>query len=266
MPEGLRPLLVTRPQPQADEWVSRLNDLGVPAQALPLLCIEPLPSDDGELVSAWQRLAGQDLVMFVSPNAVLRFWASSAARSWPASVRAAATGSGTAGALLQCGVPPEAIDQPLGTSDRFDAETLWAQVLGARDWAGRRVLIVRGEDGRDWLAETLRQAGAEVEFLAAYRRCAPPWSDGERERLATVLGNPHAVWLFSSSQCIDHLMDALQERGAAALDAARHQVALATHPKIADTAWRAGWRDVRAVLPDAGVIREAWRGLSAAAR
>ena len=74
-------LLVTRPQPQADAWVARLQALGLAASAFPLLGIDG-PSDPAPVQAAWATLArGADdgqrplaMVMFVSPSAVQRFF------------------------------------------------------------------------------------------------------------------------------------------------------------------------------------------------
>jgi len=263
--------VVTRPQPQADEWVQRLQALGQPAQALPLMRIEPLAADAPDLQAAWAALASQSLVMFVSPNAVLRFFAAAPAGAhWPAATRAGATGPGTQAALLEQGVPAELVDAPRADAARFDAETLWTQVLQRRDWSGRAVLIVRGEDGRDWLADTLRQAGAHVSALAAYRRLPPAWSAGECAQLARLLpaalapgAAPDTVWLFSSSQCVDHLMAQLDQGDPALRERALQRPALGTHPRIAQTARQAGFACVQAVPPDAVVIVDALRSLAA---
>lgn len=249
--EGMPRVIVTRPQPQADEWVLRLRELGLGAQAFPLMCIEPLPAQSPTLDSAWRDLPGESLVMFVSPNAVLRFFEAARGRPWPAGVLAGATGPGTAHALMGCGVPRDLIVQPDADSPRFDAETLWTQRLSGRSWQGASVCIVRGEDGRDWLADTLRQAGASVHALAAYRRCAPLWTPAEVAALSALAEDPQAVWLFSSSQCIDHLVQRWTPEVAAGL---RRQLVLATHPRIARTAEAAGFERVGSVSPDAEVI------------
>lgn len=116
-------LLVTRPQPQADEWVDRLQALGLDAVALPLLAIDG-PGDEGAVRAAWQRLAGPQppaLLMFVSPSAVLRFFAlRPAGQAWPAGVLAAAPGPGTGRALEQAGVPAAAVLTPPEAAGRFD--------------------------------------------------------------------------------------------------------------------------------------------------
>ncbi|PXW96618.1 uroporphyrinogen-III synthase [Sphaerotilus hippei] len=253
-------LVVTRPQPQADAWVRDLAARGQPAVALPLMRIEALEADGPVLRSAWRTLAQHRLVMFVSPNAVLQFFAGRpAAAPWPADTRAAATGPGTEAALLQCGVPAGLIDAPAHDAERFDAETLWQQVLARRDWTGAQVLIVRGEDGRDWLAQRLCAAGAGVDLLAAYRRQPPCWSTAEVTLLRSLLaqaeatGRARPVWFFSSSQCIEHLAAHLVD-DPERLRAARSLPVLATHPRIAETARRLGFAEVRPVSPDAAAV------------
>ncbi len=248
-------VIVTRPQPQADEWVDRLQGLGVDAVAFPLMGIEALDAGAPDLVAAWRDLPQAALVMFVSPNAVLRFFAAAPSHgAWPPAVLAAATGPGTAQALRGCGIPETLIVQPDADSLRFDAETLWAQRLSGRPWGGRRVLVVRGEEGRDWLADTLRGAGAEVRAVAAYRRVAPSWDGQAVQRLRALAEDPAALWLFSSSQCIEHLTRFWSPDQAQVL---RRQPVLATHPRIAHTATQAGFLRVRSVLPDASTVAQA---------
>jgi uroporphyrinogen-III synthase len=260
---NLPTLIVTRPQPQADDWVDRLHALGCPALALPLLVIEPQPSFGPAVQLAWQTLAARALVMFVSPNAVLQFFAQApAGLTWPTGTLAAATGPGTVASLRAQGLAEAQVLAPRQDSAQFDAETLWQQRLAAMDWSRRRVLIVRGEAGRDWLASTLQAAGAEVDLLAAYRRVAPVWQDEDRAVLARIEAEPacHA-WQFSSSEAVRHLADwiAAQPKPHPGLLAAP---ALATHPRIAETARAAGWTTVIEVTPDAARMLETLRRIS----
>lgn len=250
---NLPTLLVTRPQPQADEWVGRLVALGCPALALPLLVIEPQPAFAAAVREAWAVLSGCRLVMFVSPNAVLQFFAQAPAGSvWPDGTLAAATGPGTVAALRAQGLGARQILSPADDSPQFDAETLWQQRLSDLDWRGARVLVVRGEDGRDWLAATLRAAGAELTLLAAYRRCGPVWDDAHVAVLRRIESDPacHA-WQFSSSEAVRHLADWI-DRQPAPWPGLRAAPALATHPRIAASARERGWTTVIDVPPDAG--------------
>ncbi|MGN4224608.1 fused uroporphyrinogen-III synthase HemD/membrane protein HemX, partial [Burkholderia gladioli] len=108
--------------------------------------------------------------------------------------------------------------------------------------AGKRVLIVRGDGGRDWLSNRLREAGAEVELVAAYRRIVPEPSIGAWERVHALLaGEPHA-WLVTSSEGVRNLRELADEHlTGAERDALRHAPLVAPHPRIADTARAMGF-------------------------
>lgn len=238
-------MLVTRPQPQADEWVARLNALGLQAHALPLLGIADA-ADTAALQQAQQSLAEHALVMFVSPSAVERFFA--AARSsawlaeWPATTLAGSTGPGTEAALLKAGVPPSCIVTPPVAEGRFDSEALWQQLEVRRPWQGACALIVRGDGGRDWLADTLRQHGAQVHFVEAYRRTAPVLGASGQALLEHALAQPaRHLWLFSSSEAVRHLPSLAPQADWV------NSHAVATHPRIMQAALDIGFGDVQRI-------------------
>ena len=165
-------VLVTRPAAQAAEWVAQLAARGIDAAALPLIGIAA-PADRAAVEAAWHALAGQALVVFVSPNAAEQFFAlRPVGAAWPAHVIAGSPGPGTTQALCAQGVPPGQIVAPAADAPQFDSEALWAQLEG-RDWQRAGVTIVRGDGGREWLADTLRSRGAAVSFVTAYRRVPP---------------------------------------------------------------------------------------------
>lgn len=237
-------VLVTRPSREARLWVDRLRARGLDARALPLIDIAPV-RDRQPLREAWARLAGYRAVMFVSGNAVDRFFEEGpglalADRAFGAIDWIAwATGPGTRDALLQAGVPAGQIRSPAADAPQFDSESLWA-LVGADVKAGDAVLIVRGADaqeraaGRDWLATRLAEAGARVDVVLAYRRALPVWTDDERA-LAARAATDGSLWLFSSSEAVAHLVQLLPGQH---WKAAR---AVATHPRIARAAREAGF-------------------------
>jgi uroporphyrinogen-III synthase len=244
-------LLVTRPQPQADAWVRELRAHGVPAHALPLLQIET--AAEPAAYDAWRALERYALVMFVSPNAVQSFLAlRPAAHAWPANTLAGSTGPGTTQALSEAGVPVPQIVEPPREPARFDSEALW-QGLRERSWAQARVLVVRGDGGREWLGEQLRAAGAQVEFVRAYRRVLPQWSAEQRALAERALAAPqHTVWLLSSSQATAPLRQLLPH---APWPAAQ---AWATHERIAQAARELGFGVVHTVAPTQQAVLDAW--------
>ena len=236
-------LIVTRPAAQAVEWVADLRRHGVDAVALPLIGIFP-PRESAPVTAAWASLAAQRLVMFVSPNAAEQFFAlRPAGAAWPPGSLAGSPGPGTSRVLRALGVPEACVVEPKADAAQFDSESLWER-LHERDWVGAAVLIVRGESGRDWLAERLREAGAGVGFVTAYERAGPVLDDAQRACLNEALAEPAAhTWMFSSSESIDHLL-------ALAPGAEwREARALATHPRIAARARDAGFGAVHECRP-----------------
>jgi len=244
-------LVLTRPRPQAGEWLQRLAELGVAAQSLPL--IEILAEDGAKAATAWAQLAEAALVMFVSPNAVEQFFASRpAGQAWPAQTLAACVGPGSARALLVAGVPAALIKQPPADSASLDSEHLWPQ-LANEDWQGRLVLLLRGDGGRDWLAERLRERGAHTEYLSVYRRRCPQLNRDEQDLLNAILAAPtDFVWLFSSAEALGHLRSLVppgQDWSAG--------LCICTHERIAAAARHTGLGHVVLARPDAAAVARA---------
>lgn len=239
-------VLVTRPADQAATWVARLQGEGFEAAALPLIGIDP-PEDIAPVQAAWQALGGCKLAVFVSPNAAHQFFVQKPeAVDWPETTLAASPGPGTTASLLSLGVPQAQIIEPAADSPQFDSESLWEE-LRRIDWLDAEVSIVRGQGGREWLADKLRAAGAVVSELTAYRRGPPRLTEDEHRLLVDALLKPagHA-WLFSSSQCIENLVAEVP-----GFDW-HEMLAVATHPRIGETARKFGCGfvvDARPSLP-----------------
>jgi uroporphyrinogen-III synthase len=161
-------------------------------------------------------------------------------------------------------VQPEQIDMPDANAVQLDSEALWAvvshQVKAPYSGPNLSVLLVRGSDalathdaaghGRDWLAQQLQSAGAQVAFVVAYQRRAPLWSDSDRDHAAQAASDG-AVWLFSSSQALQQLQRLMPDQH---WSQAR---ALATHPRIAAALSIQGWGQVATCKGDLVSVREA---------
>ena len=245
-------VLVTRPSPEAERWVHALHQRAIAAEAVPLIVIEPL-GDTPPLTRARAALDDYAAVMFVSPNAVRCFFESNSPLALQQVARAAmktrawSPGPGTTQTLRELGWPPGRIDQPAADALQFDSESLWAQV-GHQVQPGQRTLIVRGGDaqgrpsGREWLADQLRAAGAQVDEVAAYHRAAPK-EQGAWTARAAAGAEDGSVWLFSSSEAVANLRQCLPQQSW------RKARALATHPRIAEAARAAGFGQVTPVRP-----------------
>jgi uroporphyrinogen-III synthase len=159
--------------------------------------------------------------------------------------------------LCEAGVPAAQIVQPAADAPSLDSEHLWPQLQG-RDWQGRLALILRGEGGRDWLGQKLREAGAEVRYRSVYRRRCARFDAAERALLAAALAEPAAhVWLFSSGEAVDCLRDALAP--GADWSASR---CIATHERIAERARALGFGHVVLARPQPAAVDAALQGLT----
>lgn len=271
--------LVTRPEPQASGWAEALAAQGVDAQPLPLIAIDGPPQPEA-VVRLWHNLAQQRLLMFVSPASAEWFFRlrphalpdGSPAPGWPAQTLAAAPGPGTAQAVLALGVAAgltaDSMVSPPEHSAQFDSEALWP-LLAPMDWQGQRVTIVSGGDttgarGRTWLTEQWQRASAHVEAVQAYQRGPGVWTPAQQALAQQALAAPQAhVWLFSSSQAIDHLvahhLPGLGP-GSPRPDWPRMR-ALCTHPRIAEHAATHGFGEVHQCAPTVTAVVQARRSL-----
>ena len=154
-------VLLTRPYEQNSELTKLLIEAGSKVYEMPV--IEIIPNDPDTVLAAAGALPPPDIVIFVSRNAVL-FGSPATRRLASATTRIAAIGSATRSALKDAG-----FEIHLCPADRFDSEHL-LELAELTDGAGKQVLIVRGNSGRELLAETLAERGASVNYLATYQR------------------------------------------------------------------------------------------------
>ncbi len=234
-------VVITRPRAQAEPLAARLAALGVGAHVFPLLDIQPL-ADPAPLTSVLARLSDYALVAFVSPNAIDASF--NYLHDWPAGVIAAVVGEGSRLALASHGVTEANARVAFPTDPhRTDSETL-LDVLDLEAVKGRKALIIRAETGRELLADRLREAGIEVEQVAAYRRGAPPLDDTRRAALLALIAADHD-WVITSSEALRHLQDqVLQVAGAAGWEVMLARRLIVPHQRIAETAHALGFARV----------------------
>lgn len=240
-----RGILITRPAEQADGLAAAIAELGGSPILFPTLAIEP-PHDTAAMAHAIGALSGYDFAICVSPTSVDRAWPEMLERhgGWPGGVLAAAVGQATARALAGYGVHPV-----LCAEDAADSESLLA--LGQfAEMAGKRVLIIRGEGGRETLADTLRQRGATVDYAECYRRARPDADAGPL--LALWRDGGIAAVTVTSREVFANLVELLGAEGAALL---RATPLFAPHSRIAGAAREWGVAEAVATRPgDAGLV------------
>jgi uroporphyrinogen-III synthase len=162
-------LLLTRPAEESQALGQVLADEGVFSTSLPLLEIEPLPVSE-ENRSIIYNLAAYCAVIVVSKPAarlglemVDEVWPQPPMQDW------FTVGAGTAQILDDYGLRVFFPEQ----GDDSEALLDLAQLQQAISGYDPKVLVMRGEDGRELLAERLRERGVTVDYLPLYRRHLP---------------------------------------------------------------------------------------------
>lgn len=188
---GLR-VLVTRPAHQAEPLCAAIEAAGGHALRQPLLSIRGLHDSAG----AMKRLTeAQDAsaVIFTSANGVE--WAQRLLPGWHPAGEVLAVGRSTALALEQW------LGREVHTpASDFSSEGL-LELPALSQPEGRKLAIVSGSGGRQYLAQTLRERGAQVDKIAVYRREQIPVSAA---RLKALYAEADAVFV-SSGQTLEHL-------------------------------------------------------------
>lgn len=242
-----RTIVVTRPREQAGALAAGIEAAGGHALLFPLLEIAPL-ADLSTVRAVAERLDDYAFAVFVSPNAVTHTLPTLLAqRAWPPGLHAAAVGPSTAQTLAAAGITHCLLPQ-----ERFDSEGLLAlPQLAAENVAGKRVVIFRGDGGRELLTDQLRARGAVVEWVTCYHRSGPragfaalekAWADGQIDAI-----------IVSSSEALTYLVTGLNPAARAHL----HNTTLfVPHQRIADIARRHGLTRIELTGPaDAGLLQ-----------
>lgn len=166
-------VLVTRPQHQAEELCSLLHAQGASSYNFPVLEITDV-DDQGALTDLIDRLDSFDIAIFISANAVSKAMNRILAhRTLPEHLQLAAVGKSSAKELARYGRSADIVPE-----QRFDSEALLA-MPALTHVAGKRIIIFRGDGGRELLADSLIQRGAEVVYAECYRRVRPKADTGE---------------------------------------------------------------------------------------
>lgn len=200
-------VLVTRTRDQASLLTERLEALGAACIEAPAIRIVE-PESYEPLDSAIGALATYDWVIFTSPNGVERFFErlydqGLDGRSF-ASAKVAAIGVSTARRLREYGIVADLV--PV----EFRAEGI-IQALEGYIEKGMKILIPRAKEAREILPEKLREAGAVVDVVPAYRTIV---GDADGRMLADKLRAQEIDLItFTSSSTVTNLLGILGEAG-----------------------------------------------------
>jgi uroporphyrinogen III methyltransferase / synthase len=158
-------VLVTRMASGSVEFAARLWEAGAEPILAPLIRIVP-PEDTQEIVRSVEAANTYAWIVFSSRNGVDAFWGELQARGRDAralgAAKIAAIGPKTAETLAEHGILADFIPS------RYVGESVGEGLL-TRTGPNDRILLFRAQEARDALPEMLREAGRNVEIVAAYR-------------------------------------------------------------------------------------------------
>ena len=229
--KGLR-VLVTRPEGRAEPLLEAIGVAGGEALHLPMMEIAPLTAEGTDGLQQRQIVLELDQyqqLIFISVNAVHcgldmieDYWP-----LFPAKLAIHAIGAATAAALQQRGLAV------CSENPAMNSEGLLAQP-GLQDVSGERVLIIKGEGGRETLASVLGERGARVDTLSCYCRLCPA-AAGQAERVAAFCPD---VLCFNSAETLSNFRRLCPD--SALLD----RVVVVPSARVADTAQQSGFSRV----------------------
>jgi uroporphyrinogen-III synthase len=227
-------VVVTRPAHQAGylaELIERAGGRAILFPALEIFDAQNMAPLSGTI----DRLEQFDLAIFISPNAVNKAMNRiRAKRTWPQGLRCAAVGKGSAKALERFGC-----EDVLAPQGRFDSEALLA-LPELQDVAGKRVVIFRGEGGRELLGDELTRRGAKLTMVECYRRGKPAGADAGPLLAQWARGEIDAVTV-TSGESMRNLFDLAGKPGQQWL---KKTPVFAFHENIAEVARELGVEQV----------------------
>lgn len=197
MPKSNFNVLITRPENAGRVLQQKCHQLGIAAQLQPFFCYQALATEQ-ELSNALVNNA-KPILIFVSVAAVEFANKLKPIKQWqPANI--IAVGKATQTALAQLGLNAECPE--LHTSEGLLALKVLAQVNG------QNVIIVRGDGGRELIAETLISRGAQVTYLETYQK---QWLTFSRKIVQTWREDRVNCIVITSNALLESVINLIQQ-------------------------------------------------------
>ncbi|PVZ70333.1 uroporphyrinogen-III C-methyltransferase [Pelagibaculum spongiae] len=208
-------ILLTRPAGQNELWQQALEVSGARCFQLPLIEITSTLSNASSNSSKTHKSSSSDWLIFVSPNAVRHGLPS--LEPLASKTQIAAVGKATARMLSAAGIANVVQPKSEQNSEGLLALDCFAQI------EKQNILIVRGDGGRDLLANALTERGAKVDYFECYQRSCPQYEKSDFQSLqinsdsdnpsdeSSDKSNDNSLVLLTSNQSIDHWFQLKQQ-------------------------------------------------------
>jgi uroporphyrinogen-III synthase len=237
-------VVVTRPAHQAQHLMDLIAQAGGKPFLFPVLEIVEA-RDLAPFNNLVERLEQFDIAIFISPNAVSKAMnLIRARRGLPEHLMIAAIGKGSSRELSRLGVP-----DVVAPADNADSEALLT-LPQMQQVAGKKIVIFRGEGGRELLGNELTARGAHIEYAECYRRHRPD-SDA-RDLLYHWARNELDAIIVTSGEGLHNLYDMVGKLGRQWL---KKTPVFVPHERLVEVAHSLGMAEVYGTGPgDEGLL------------
>ncbi len=196
---------VTRAEEQSQSFIQLLREKGAEPFSFPVIKTVP-PQDWSPLDKAMETLDQYHGLIFTSVNGVDYFMQRLREKDKDIrelkGVRIYAIGPKTAQAVRDLGIRVDIVPE------KFVAESL-LESIGKENVKGKRFLLPRAETARETLPETLRELGAEIDVVPAYRTILP--ETGKQALIERLKEGSLDVIAFTASSTVKNFMELMGE-------------------------------------------------------
>lgn len=224
-------VVLTRPQGKNEALATVLEEQGVSVLLLPALRLNPTIT----ALPEHYLPVNFDLLVFVSAQAAQYYLDALATvgQTLVTNQRIATVGAASAQPFHKAGLANQVqLIHPSAEHPYQDSEALW-KLLEPQLAEFDRVLLVRGQQGREWLSNKLLAAHKNLTRCSIYERLPAEWNNKDIRLLRQALTRPKAVtMLLSSSESTQAIYTTINRLG---LMPAWLQINfVAIHPRIAE--------------------------------
>lgn len=228
-------ILVTRPQPAGIALVDALRSQGKSAWNAPLINISP-GSELEQLPEKLHHLNKDDFVFLLSKNAVYHAneYLHQRNMNWSDKLKYYGIGRSTAqyfNALTQ---------RPILWSEQGETSEVLLTLPSLQDVSGKRILLLRGNGGREHLATTLIERGAQIDYCECYKREPVCYQGDEFSQYWQQIGIDTLV--VTSGEMLHHLYELIPDDDRKAW--LNHCLLLVVSERLAKIARELGWHDI----------------------
>ncbi|WBF65740.1 MAG: uroporphyrinogen-III synthase [Candidatus Kinetoplastibacterium crithidii] len=200
-------VILTRPDGLNDALEKKIKKTGINTYSIPLISIIPLEKFDKVFLPS-----NYDFVIFVSGNAVRLYlkevFEKKYVSFWPPNSVVATVGPATAKVFKSSKYVLPNIDKiqilfPNEFGCLYDSESLFLLLKKNYSLLGKRVLIVRGVSGRNWLLDKLKESGCFVEICSIYLRKKELLLHSQLSTISKVYSeSKEVIWIFTSNEIV----------------------------------------------------------------